>query len=106
MDLSRFFLSAYCGLTAGRLVGVIRRAEHMIVGTGERALRLTRFWAQPPGLSCRVRSRSGQSTTGLVRGFDPEVVYSHVVVNGRGPFYRHKSDAVSSIRQRADQAAR
>jgi exopolysaccharide biosynthesis polyprenyl glycosylphosphotransferase len=70
LDLSRFFLvlySAYAGvllllfrLTAGRVVGVIRRefaAPHyvMVVGTGERALRMARGLEQSSEYGIRLR---------------------------------------------------
>jgi exopolysaccharide biosynthesis polyprenyl glycosylphosphotransferase len=70
MDLSRFFLvmfSVYAWillllfrLTAGRMVGVIRRefaAPHfvMVVGTGERALRLARALEQSAEYGIRLR---------------------------------------------------
>src|SRR5215470_4264352 len=76
MDLSRFFLGAYCGLawvflllfrlTAGRLVGVIRRefaALHyvMIVGTGERALRLGRTLEHSAPYGVRLRGFFSES---------------------------------------------
>src|ERR1039457_5773419 len=70
LDLSRFFLvlfSAYAGvllllfrLTAGRVVGVIRRefaAPHyvMVVGTGERAVRMARGLEQSTEYGIRLR---------------------------------------------------
>jgi exopolysaccharide biosynthesis polyprenyl glycosylphosphotransferase len=70
LDLSRFFLvlfSAYAGvllllfrLTAGRVVGVIRRefsAAHyvMVVGTGERAVRMARGLEQSSDYGIRLR---------------------------------------------------
>src|SRR5262245_51331114 len=76
MDLSRFFLSAYCGLTwvflllfrltAGRLVGVIRRefaALHyvMIVGTGERARRLAQTLERSAPYGVRLRGFFSES---------------------------------------------
>src|SRR5215470_7502521 len=76
MDLSRFFLTAYCGLTwaflllfrltAGRLVGLIRRefaALHyvMIVGTGERALRLARSLEHSAPYGIRLRGFFSES---------------------------------------------
>jgi exopolysaccharide biosynthesis polyprenyl glycosylphosphotransferase len=76
MDLSRFFLTAYCGLTwallllfrltAGRLVGLIRRefaALHyvVIVGTGERALRLARTLEQSAAYGVRLRGFFSES---------------------------------------------
>jgi len=79
MDLSRFFLTAYCGLTwaflllfrltAGRLVGLIRRefaALHyvMIVGTGERALRLARSLEQSAAYGVRLRGFFSESDSG------------------------------------------
>src|SRR5215831_4536167 len=79
MDLSRFFLGAYCGLmwvflllfrlTAGRLVGVIRRefaALHyvMIVGTGERALRLARTLEHSTPYGVRLRGFFSESDVG------------------------------------------
>jgi exopolysaccharide biosynthesis polyprenyl glycosylphosphotransferase len=78
MDLSRFILGAYCGLTwiflllfrltAGRLVGVIRRefaALHyvMIVGTGERALRLARNLERSAPYGIRLRGFFSESDT-------------------------------------------
>jgi len=76
MELSRFFLAMYCGLTwvfllvfrltAGRLVGVIRRefaALHyvMIVGTGERALRLASTLEHSAGYGVRLRGFFSES---------------------------------------------
>ena len=70
MDLSRFFLAFYSGLTgafllifrltAGRVVGVIRRefaALHyvMVVGTGERAIRMAKALEQSAAFGVRVR---------------------------------------------------
>jgi len=70
MDLSRFFVTLFAiytwvlllifRLTAGRLVGVIRRefsAPHyvMVVGTGERAIRLGRDLEQSANYGVRLR---------------------------------------------------
>jgi exopolysaccharide biosynthesis polyprenyl glycosylphosphotransferase len=70
LDLSRFFLSLFAGfawflllmfrLVAGRLVGIIRRefaAPHyvMVVGTGERAVRLAEALEQSADYGIRLR---------------------------------------------------
>jgi len=79
MDLSRFFLALYASLTwifllifrltAGRVVGVIRRefaAPHyvMVVGTGERALRMAQALEQSALYGVRLRGFFRESESG------------------------------------------
>jgi exopolysaccharide biosynthesis polyprenyl glycosylphosphotransferase len=79
MDLSRFFLLMFAAyawvllllfrLTAGRLVGVIRRefaAPHyvMVVGTGERAVRLAQALEQSSEYGIRLRGFLRESAGG------------------------------------------
>ena len=79
MELSRFFLALYCSLTwaflllfrltAGRLVGMIRRefaALHyvMIVGAGDRALRIARTLERSAAYGVRLRGFFSESETG------------------------------------------
>ena len=79
MDLSRFFLVLYSALawvlmlvfrlTAGRVVGVIRRdyaAPHyvMVVGTGERAIRLARVVEDSAKYGVRLRGFFSESAGG------------------------------------------
>ena len=106
MDLSRFFLllfSVYAWvllllfrLTAGRVVGVIRRefaAPHfvMVVGTGERAVRMARGLEQSSQYGIRLRGFLSESADGpaeiqlrvpykvLPIGDLPSILREHVV---------------------------
>jgi exopolysaccharide biosynthesis polyprenyl glycosylphosphotransferase len=91
MDLSRFFLALYCSLTwaflllfrltAGRLVGLIRRefaSPHyvMVVGTGERATRMAKALEQSVAYGVRLRgffSESGAAAKALAPEFPYQV---------------------------------
>jgi exopolysaccharide biosynthesis polyprenyl glycosylphosphotransferase len=79
MELSRFFLVLYSALvwvllvvfrlTAGRVVGVLRRefaAPHycMVVGTGERAIRLARVLEESAKYGVRLRGFFGEAAGG------------------------------------------
>src|SRR5690242_8229309 len=83
MDLSRFFLLLFAAyawvllllfrLTAGRMVGVIRRefaAPHfvMVVGTGERAIRLARALEQSADYGIRLRGFLDERPDGTAPG--------------------------------------
>jgi exopolysaccharide biosynthesis polyprenyl glycosylphosphotransferase len=82
LELSRFFLLFFAGysfgllvlfrMTAGRVVGVIRRefaAPHyvMVVGTGERAIRMARALERSIQFGVRLRGFLSESPEGNVR---------------------------------------
>ena len=90
LDLSRFFLvlfSAYAWavllvfrLTAGRVVGVIRRefaAPHyvMVVGTGERALRMARALEESTEWGVRLRGFFSEQTDTRLSKIELRTVY-------------------------------
>ena len=110
LDLSRFFLvlfSAYAWavllvfrLTAGRVVGVIRRefaAPHyvMVVGTGERALRMARALEESTEWGVRLRGFFSEQTDTRLSKIELRTVYPvHPVADLPSILRRHVVDEI------------
>jgi len=110
LDLSRFFLvlfSAYAWavllvfrLTAGRVVGVIRRefaAPHyvMVVGTGERALRMARALEESTEWGVRLRGFFSEQTDTRLSEIELRTVYPvHPVADLPSILRRHVVDEI------------